>query len=276
MGWRLKMSEQIKQNWFLLGDIHGSAEPIRYFYYQNRARLSLDDCDNHIILLGDVGCNFALTGQRDYKFKMELSQLPFTYICLRGNHEARVATVMERNPKRWESVQKYGGEVYVEKEFPMIEYLSDAPAIYDLAGYRTISFPGAYSIDKWYRLARHWTWYEDEQLNEAEMQLGRELVEQEGKIDLVISHTCPLIYEPRDLFLTGIDQSMVDKSMERYLGEIEFDLDYRRWAFGHFHADRLYPWNDGKQVLMLFNENVVDLKKFMEMKEGNSLQEILA
>ena len=75
------MSEQIKQNWFLLGDIHGSAEPIRYFYNQNRERLSLDECDNYIILLGDVGCNFALTGQRDYKFKMELSQLPFTYIC---------------------------------------------------------------------------------------------------------------------------------------------------------------------------------------------------
>ena len=54
------MSEQIRQNWFLLGDIHGSAEPIRYFYYQNREGLSLDDCDNHIILLGDVGCNFAL------------------------------------------------------------------------------------------------------------------------------------------------------------------------------------------------------------------------
>lgn len=33
---------------------------------------------------------------------------------------------------------------------------------------------------------------------------------------------------------------------------------------------------DGKQMLMLFNENVVDLKKFMEMKEGDSLQEILA
>ena len=141
--------------------------------------------------------------------------------------------------------------------------------------YRTLSFPGAYSIDKWYRLARHWTWYEDEQLTEAEMQSGRELVEREGKIDLVISHTCPLIYEPRDLFLIGIDQSMVDKSMERYLGEIEFDLDYRRWAFGHFHADRLFPWNDGKQMLMLFNENVVDLKKFMEMKEGDTLQDVL-
>jgi 3-oxoacid CoA-transferase subunit A len=158
----------------------------------------------------------------------------------------------------------------------MIEYLSDAPAVYEFAGYKTLSIPGAYSVDKWYRLSRHWTWYEDEQLNEEEMLMGIRLVQQEKSFDLVISHTCPLIYEPRDLFLGGIDQSMVDKTMERYLGEIEYDLDYKRWAFGHFHADRLYPWDDGKQMLMLFNENVVDLVKFMEMKEENSLQDILA
>ena len=67
---------------------------------------------------------------------------------------------------------------------------------------------------------------------------------------------------------------MVDKTMERYLGEIEFDLNYKRWAWGHFHADRLYPWKDGKQMLMLFNEHVVDLRKFMEMQEKDSLQDI--
>ena len=61
--------------------------------------------------------------------------------------------------------------------------------------------------------------------------------------------------------------------MERYLGEIEFNLDYKRWAFGHFHADRLYPWADGRQMLMLFNENVVNLDKFMNMTEKQSLKE---
>lgn len=264
----------MEEKWFLLGDIHGDATPIKTFYEEHEKNLAPDSSKNFLILLGDVGANFALKGQRDIQFKMALSQYPFTYICLRGNHEARVQKVMEQNPEHWEIQQKYGGEIYVEKEFPQIEYLSDAPAIYEFAGYKTFSIPGAYSIDKWYRLLYGWPWFEDEQLSEEEMALGRQLKAKEPNFDLVISHTCPMPYEPRDLFLSGIDQSMVDKTMERYLGEIEFDLNYKRWAWGHFHADRLYPWNDGKQMLMLFNEHVVDLRKFMEMQEKDSLQDI--
>lgn len=64
--------------------------------------------------------------------------------------------------------------------------------------------------------------------------------------------------------------------MEIYLGEIEAKLDYKRWAWGHFHADRLYPWDDDKEKLMLFDENVVDLNKFMTMKRTDSLFDIIA
>lgn len=108
------------------------------------------------------------------------------------------------------------------------------------------------------------------------MQYGRLLVQKEKSVDLVISHTCPIAYEPRDLFLTSIDQSQIDKSMELYLGEIEAILKYRRWAFGHFHADRLYPWDGEKEKLMLFNEKVVDLNKYMEMSKSDYLDDILA
>ena len=142
--------------------------------------------------------------------------------------------------------------------------------------YKTLSLPGAYSVDKYYRLARHLTWYKDEQLDEKEMELGRNLCRNEAPFDLVLSHTCPYPYEPTDLFLAGLDQSTVDSTMERYLGEIEFNLDYKRWAFGHFHADRLYPWADGRQMLMLFNENVVNLDKFMNMTEKQSFKDIIA
>lgn len=262
-------------NWFLIGDIHGDAAPVREFYEKNREKLSSDARENHLILLGDFGANFALRGQRDYKFKRTLSEYPFTYIALRGNHEARVQTVINLFPQQWEAVSKYGGQIYREKEFPQIEYLSDEPAVYEFCGYKTFSIPGAYSVDKWYRLRNGWPWYEDEQLSEEERNLGREIKRREKSFDLVISHTCPSIYEPRDLFLSGIDQSMVDDTMERYLGELEYDLDYKRWAWGHFHADRLYPWNNGKEMLMLFHENVVDLRKFMEMTKNDSLQDIL-
>lgn len=132
----------MKDNWFLSGDIHGDAAPIEYFYYQNRDRLRLDECMNYIILLGDVGCNYAITGKRDSNFKKSLSRFPFTFILLLGNHEARVSDVMEKYPDKWSRMNKYEGVVYVEKEFPNIEYLVDIPAIYRFAGYKTLSIPG--------------------------------------------------------------------------------------------------------------------------------------
>lgn len=261
----------MEEKWFLLGDIHGDARPIQRFYERNKDILSLDAEQNHIILLGDVGANFQLHGQRDDFFKKKMSKYPFTYICLRGNHEERAKNMMDLRPAEWEIRQKYGGEIYVEEAYPQLEYLSDIPAVYNLCGYKTLSLPGAYSIDKWYRLLHGWPWFPEEQLSEEEMEIGRKLKAAKQPFDLVISHTCPLIYEPTDLFLQGIDQTMVDKTMERYLGEIERDLDYKRWAFGHYHADRMYPWNDGKQVMMLFNEHAVELKRFMEMKEGEEV-----
>ncbi len=258
----------MQETWFLLGDIHGDAAPIRKFYEENQEKLLPEAEQNHIILLGDVGANFALQGQRDAAFKARLSEYPFTYICLRGNHEERVRKVMEMHPENWESRRKYGGEIYVEKEYPQLEYLSDIPAVYEFCGYKTLSLPGAYSIDKWYRLMHGWPWFEGEMLTEEEMEVGRQLKAKEPPFDLVISHTCPIDYEPTDLFLDGINQTLVDKTMERYLGEIERDLDYKRWAFGHYHADRLYPWKDGKRMLMLFHEHAVELERFMGMKEG--------
>lgn len=39
---------------------------------------------------------------------------------------------------------------------------------------------------------------------------------------------------------------------------------------------RLYPWDGEKEKLMLFNENVVDLNKFMTMKKSDSFEDILA
>ena len=118
----------MKQNWFLLGDIHGEAAAIEYFYNHHRERLKLDDCQTNIILLGDVGLNYSITGLADFYYKTSLSKLPFTYICLRGNHESRVSEVIKRNPSRWNPIEKYGGLVYVENGFPNIEYLVDGPA----------------------------------------------------------------------------------------------------------------------------------------------------
>ena len=58
------------------------------------------------------------------------------------------------------------------------------------------------------------------------------------KIDVVLSHTCPLRYEPTEVFLPMIDQSSVDKSTEQWLDTIESRLHYERWYCGHYHTDK--------------------------------------
>ena len=57
----------------------------------------------------------------------------------------------------------------------------------------------------------------------------------ENKIDMVLSHTCPLKYEPTEMFIKGLDQSTMDKSTEAWLGEIEARNDYKKWYCGHYH-----------------------------------------
>ena len=39
----------MNEQWFLLGDIHGSAQPVHYFYQKNKERLSLDSLVRGII-----------------------------------------------------------------------------------------------------------------------------------------------------------------------------------------------------------------------------------
>ena len=107
---------------------------------------------------------------------------------------------------------------------------------------------------------------------EDEMEWGRMVVDIFGKCDLVLSHTCPSIFEPTDLYLDMVDQSMVDKTMERYLGEIELKLEYRAWAFGHYHRLRDYPLQGGRRMLMVYNDKFVRLDKVMDL--NNRIKEV--
>ena len=40
------------------------------------------------------------------------------------------------------------------------------------------------------------------------------------------------------MFLSGIDQSMVDYSTEYFLDEIEESTNYNLWYCGHYHTDK--------------------------------------
>ena len=56
-------------------------------------------------------------------------------------------------------------------------------------------------------------------------------------VDVVLTHTAPLRYEPIEVFLPGINQRMVDKSTEAWLSVIEGQLEYQKWYCGHYHRE---------------------------------------
>lgn len=129
------------------------------------------------------------------------------------------------------------GEVYIQDRWPQIRYFKDW-GIYQLGPHKVAVVGGAYSVDKWYRLDKGYPWFADEQLTEEEMELcANELMGKE--FDFVFTHTCPIDWEPTDLFLSSIDQSKVDKSMELFLEEIAQCFDWKIFCFGHYHADRI-------------------------------------
>lgn len=257
----------MKRVW-VCGDIHGSFKPIRDFELRNKEKYTFSREIDAIIILGDAGLNFFFN-HRDRKLKEKLEKYPFTYFIIRGNHEERPSLCAEKAPNEWHKEQFWENDVWVENNYPHIKYAMDNVSFYqieaDNAVYKTLVLPGAYSVDKYKRLSSGWSWFENEQLSEEEKEDGRKLLDKEHwRCDLVLSHTCPIIFEPTDLFLSVVDQATVDKSMERYLGEIEYKLDYEAWLWGHYHQFRDYPRTDGRKRLMLFNDALIQLNEYIE------------
>ncbi len=258
-------------NIFVLSDIHGRSEYVKNFILRQNNTISFTK-ETTLILLGDTGVNYYLN-QKDDKLKQELENLPLTFFLIRGNHEERAEVCMAKNPNDWHIETYFGNDVLVENKYPSIKYAMDEPAIYKIPtttnekGYlSTLVLPGAYSVDKKHRLANGWKWFSTEQPTADERALGLILahhLNMIGESDLVLSHTCPCAWEPTDLFLSFIDQSKVDKTTERWLGQIEFALNYKAWLWGHYHAFRDYPREDGKRRTMLFNNQAIDLNNYM-------------
>ena len=235
------------KNWIVTGDTHGGMSAISRVGNIHR---NMEDCVPEytgIIILGDAGLNFYLNGT-DKKYKKQLNDMGYYIYCVRGNHEERPENIPGMVLVEDENVKNL---VWFQEEFPNIRYFVDGNE-YNIGGHSALVIGGAYSIDKWYRLARagyapeeaetanpkKCGWFKDELLTQEEMEaIGKKVLNK--RYDFVLSHTCPMSWEPVDLFLRGIDQSQVDKSMEVWMDALKNCIDWRVWLFGHFHADRV-------------------------------------
>lgn len=210
---------------YFTGDIHGYPwEVIRFC-----SRMNLTD-DDIVVLLGDVGVNY-FEDYRGYARKESLSKQAPTFLCIHGNHEIRPWHVKGYHEAVW-----HGGKVWVQDRFPNLLFAQDGE-IFNINGLNYIVIGGAYSVDKYYRLERGSSWWEDEQPSD-EIKAHVEQQLREHDVDVILSHTCPYKYIPREMFLDMIDQSTVDDSTERWLDKIEESTDYVAWFCGHWHTDK--------------------------------------
>ena len=213
---------------YITGDKHADFREVFYFCYANETTL-----DDILIVLGDAGINYY-ANDKDNELKNSLKDhYPITLFCIHGNHEER-----PENIKTYKTKKFHDGIVYYEEDYPNILFAKDGE-IYNFNNKKVLVIGGAYSVDKYFRLARGYNWYESEQpSDETKNKVKSVLKDLDNKVDIILSHTCPYKYLPREMFLEGIDQSTVDNSTEYFLDEIEESTDYNLWYCGHYHTDK--------------------------------------
>ena len=217
---------------YVIGDLHG--DYVRFQYYCEN--LTENDI---VIQLGDHGCFYhskKLNDQTAY----QMSQVKPRVIFLRGNHDRYIKTV--QGMKTVILNDEIKGGFYHNEKYPNL-YFCDMYTCFEIKGKKFMAISGSYSVDKWYRLQNNWNWFEDEQLTEDEKMEFKTFAFGQS-VDYILSHTCPYQYRPTHLFLPMIDQSTVDNSMEHFLTEVENNLGYDKWFFGHYHGDE-QMWDKG-------------------------------
>ena len=211
---------------FITGDKHGDFNEVAIFCHtHNTSREDL------LIILGDVGVNYHLN-EIDDKRKAYLNSLPISVLCIHGNHEER--------PEMLESYHKISwcdGFVYQEDKYPNIMFGIDGEN-YQIMHRSFLVLGGAYSIDKTIRLIRGWKWFESEQPSESFKDSFIKGLQAFKDYDIVLSHTCPYSMMPRDLFIKGLPETMVDYTTEDFLETVYNSISFNQWYFGHYHSDR--------------------------------------
>lgn len=212
---------------YITGDRHGNFDDIISWCSQYKTTK-----EDILIVLGDAGINYYGC-KKDIELKNKLSKLDITLFCIHGNHEMRPESI-----GTYKEVPFMNGMVYREDEFPNILFAKDGE-VYNFNGLNTLVCGGAYSVDKNYRLLRGWRWFSDEQPSEEIKKRVEDRCELlDWNIDIVLTHTCPLKYEPTEWFISGLNQNEVDKSTEIWLDTIENKLNYKKWYCGHYHGNK--------------------------------------
>lgn len=223
---------------FLRGDTHGDF----YSWLPQWCEGEETTINDVLIILGDSGLRFEGAARaREQNRKEFVAKYPITIFAVRGNHDRPFTPELCSDVEltACSFIDGANNLMWHDKAYPNIWYFNELDPIFYICGQSFLILPGAYSIDKDWRKIMHWTWYEDEQLSH-EQQLDYLDQIHDKMFDHVLSHTCPIEWQPIDLFMRSIDQSRVDSSTEEWLSDVLKYIGYKHWWFGHYHANREY------------------------------------
>ena len=242
-----------KRVW-VTGDTHGDFDWLADWCHENETTRETD----LLIICGDAGIMyFGQNTPRETEIKCKICRCPVTLLCVRGNHESRPAHYDNICFKLIEDDPIVPSGYYYEPEWPYIRYVADG-STFNINDKRCLFIGGAYSIDKEYRQLMRWRWFEDEELALVEQHNILDKIDHHS-FDFVFTHTCPEDWQPYDLFMSGVDQSKVSKSMEYFLETVSEIISFKNWYFGHFHDTRfnmsVERTHDGQgDVHMIFDQ----------------------
>ena len=240
---------------YITGDKHADFYEVCCFCKKEKTNIS-----DLMIILGDAGINY-FNDPRDYKLKKELSDCNITFFCVHGNHEERPEKI-----KTYKTKDFHDGIVYYEEEYPNILFAKDGE-IYNLNNKSVLVIGGAYSVDKEYRIKYGYCWYETEQPDDDIKKRVFEVIKNNNDIDIVLSHTCPYKYMPREVFMAGVDQSKVDYSTEKFLDELEKNIKNKKYFDNYSYME--YTGEKLKEYLNNLS-NLEILDKIKEMQNNSS------
>ncbi len=243
---------------YVTGDTHGK---FMRFYNKKLACRHLEFTkDDYIIICGDFGLCWA--DDREFRYQSKLfSERQYTTLWVQGNHENY--DMIKKFPlEEW-----HGGMVrhIVRDKVILLErgqvFTIDKKKFFTFGGASSHDIQGgildrtapdfkikrdlAKSRKLPYRII-HESWWEEELPSEAEMQTGRENLAKHGyKVDYVITHCCPTRIQDEISYLSG--RRYEPDILTDYLQDIDLQLQYNRWFFGHYHGNMDI---DGKYQLL--------------------------
>lgn len=242
---------------YLTGDTHSQFDRLNCF-----CRSYSTTKEDVMIILGDSGINYY---DDSHRIKKTISKFPITIFAIHGNHEQRASNI-----STYKEIDFFGGKALQEEAYPNIIFAIDGELYYfpDISGdiKKCLVIGGAYSVDKYYRLASGYGWWEDEQpSNEIKIKVETSLNSIDWNIDYIFSHTCPYSLEPREWFLNNINQDSIDSTTELWLDKIMNKITYyRMWYLGHFHGNKYLK----EHKMRFMFDDVVCLGEYDSMMSG--------